>query len=254
MAASAAMSAVSGLRLAVINPNTDRSDTDAMADPIRGALPPPTEVAAYTASRGPQSIESAVDEAFAAAEVVRIVQEHPDHDGYLIACFSDPGLHAARELTAAPVVGIAEAAYRAATMVARRFAVITTLNRGRPDIEDGLVQAGLAERCVGVLALEIPVAEQGAAFPATTGAIISVGARAVSELGAEAIVLACGGMSGVEAAVTEALGVPATNGVLVGALMVHALWRAGLRTSKHGSLAPPEPIPYLDMPAAAAPR
>jgi allantoin racemase len=220
-----------------------------MARPIMDALPPPVEVAAFTAGRGPQSIESAVDEAFAAAEVARIVSEHPDHDGYLIACFSDPGLHAARELTTSPVVGIAEAAYHAATMVARRFAVITTLSRGRPDIEDGLAHAGIADRCVGVLALGIPVAEQGAAFPGTTDAIVSLGAHAVSELGAEAIVLACGGMSDVETAVTDALGVPATNGVLVGALMVHALWRAGLRTSKQGSFASPEAIPYTGMPA-----
>jgi allantoin racemase len=220
-----------------------------MARPIREALPPPAEVFAYTAARGPHSIESAADETFGAAEVTRIVSENPDHDGYLIACFSDPGLHAARELTTAPVVGIAQAAYCAATTVARRFAVITTLSRGRPDIEDGLAHAGIAERCVGVLALEIPVAQQGAAFPGTTEAIVSLGAYAVSELGAEAVVLACGGMSDVETAVTDALGVPATNGVLVGALMVHALWQAGLRTSKVGSFAPPEAIPYSGMPA-----
>jgi allantoin racemase len=241
---------VSQFRLAVINPNTDCSDTDAMASVIRDALPPPAEVTAYTAGRGPQSIESAVDEAFAAAEVVRIVNEHPDHDGYLIGCFSDPGLDAARELTTAPVVGIAEAAYGAATMVAKRFAVITTLPRGRAEIEDALARAGIRERCVGVLALGIPVAEQGAEFPDTTEAIIGLGEHAVNTLGAEAIVLGCGGMSDVESAVANALGVPATNGVLVGALMAQALWRAGLWTSKQGSYALPEVIPYHGMPAA----
>jgi allantoin racemase len=238
---------VARFRLAVINPNTDESDTESMVAPIREALPS-ADVTAYTASRGAQSIESAADEAFAAAEVVRIVQDQPDHDGYLIACFSDPGHHAARELTTAPVVGIGEAAYCATTMVSRRFAVITTLSRGRPDIEDALAHAGIAERCVGVLALEIPVAEQGAEFPATTEAILSLGARAVDELGAEAIVLACGGMSDIERVVSDELGVPATNGVVVGALMAHALWRAGLRTSKRGSFALPEAIPYRDMP------
>lgn len=241
-------------RLAVINPNTDETDTAAMAAPIRAALPDPADVTAYTASRGPESIESEVDEVFGAAEVVRIVQARPDHDGYLIACFSDPGLNAARELTTAPVVGIAEAAYCAVTMVARRFAVITTLDRGRAEIEDDIAAAGLAHRCVGVLALEIGAAQQGAEFPATTEAIVSLGTRAVSELSAEAIVLACGGMSDVERAVSDTLGVPATNGVLVGALMVHTLWRAGLRTSKRGSFAPPEPIPYRGISIAGQAR
>jgi allantoin racemase len=241
---------VSTFRLALINPNTEVSQTNAMTSGIRDALPPDAEVVAYTVERGPNSIESAVDEAFAAAEVVRVVQAHRDHDGYLIGCFGDPGLDAVRELTTAPVVGIGEAAYIAAAAVAKRFAVITTLARSRPELEDALVRAGVAQRCVGVLPLGIPVAEQGSAFPTTTEAIIALGERAVNDLGAEAIVLACGGMSEVEAAVSSGLGVPATNGVVVGALMVHALWRSGLRTSKQGAYSLPEAIPYEGMPAA----
>lgn len=240
---------MSRFQLAVINPNTDASDTAAMASAIGNALPPGAEVEAYTAERGPQSIESAADEAFAAAEVVRIVQAHPEHDGYLIGCFSDPGLDAVRELTEAPVVGIGEAAYSAATMVAKRFAVITTLARGRAEIEDALRHGGLAERCAGVLALGIPVAEQGSEFPATTDAIIGLSEHAVNHLGAEAIVLGCGGMSDIETAVSTAIAVPVTNGVVVGALMLYALWAAGLWTSKQGSYSPPEAIPYQGMPA-----
>jgi allantoin racemase len=191
-----------------------------------------------------------VDEAFAAAEVIRVLQAHPDHDGYLIGCFGDPGLDAVRELTTGPVVGIGEAAYIAAATVAKRFAVITTLARSRPEIEDALTRAGVTNQCVGVLPLGIPVAEQGSAFPDTTEAIVALGEHAVTDLRAEAIVLACGGMSDVETAVASALGVPATNGVVVGALMVYSFWRAGLWTSKRGAYSLPEAIPYQGMPAA----
>ena len=53
-------------------------------------------------------------------------------DGYVIACFGDPGLEAARELARGPVVGIAEAAMRAATPPGpRSFSVVTTLARTR---------------------------------------------------------------------------------------------------------------------------
>jgi len=100
-----------------------------------------------------------------------------------------------------------------------------------------------------VLALGIPVAAQGAAYPDTTERIIELGRRACEELGADALVLACGGMSGVTERVAQAVGVPATNGVAVGALTAHALWRAGLRTSAGGAYAPPEPIPYDGMPS-----
>ena len=236
-------------RLGLLNPNTDRHHTDAMAGVARAALPAGCDVLAVTAPRGPSSIESAADTVAAAVEVAGMVRAHPDADAYLIACFGDPGLHAARELTTVPVVGIGEAAYIAAGLVAGRFAVITTLRRGIPDLEDAIAAHGAAARCAGVLPLDIPVAEQGAAFPDTTDAIVAASRRAVQELGADALILACGGMADVARAVQEAVGVPVCDGVAFGSLLAHGLWRTGLATSKTGTFAAPERIPYVGMPS-----
>jgi allantoin racemase len=229
---------VSRFRLALINPNTSDQHTIEMAG-VASAVLPDAEIKGLTARRGPGSIETAAEEVVAAAEVLELVRSTPDVEAYLVACFSDPAVEAARELTDAPVVGIGEAAYRAVQMLARRFAVITTLERGIPDLESGMDRLGVRYGCVGVLALGIPVVEQGAEFGATTEAIVACGRRAVDELGAEALVLACGGMARVETVVRERAGVPATNGVAFGALLAFALWRAGLRTSQVGSLTPP---------------
>jgi allantoin racemase len=240
-------------RLGLINPNTDEAMTAAMAAVARDALPD-AEIVALQPDRGPASIESYVDEAIAAALVVDVVRRRPDLDAYVVACFGDPGVAAVRELTEAPVVGIREAAYRAVTLVARRFAVITTLRRGVPEIEEGLASEGVTDRCVGVIPLEIPVAEQGSAYPHTTDAIVAAGQRAVRDLGADGLVLACGGMADVARAVTERVGVPACDGVAVGVLMAHGVWRAGLRTSKAGGYGWPEPIPYRGMEAPSEAR
>ena len=129
---------------------------------------------AVNPNRGPTSIESAADSVVAAAEVAALVQALPDYDAYLIACFGDPGLDAARELTAAPVVGIGEAAYIAASLVAKRFGVITTLPRSIPALEEGIDALGLRSRCAGIVPLNIPVAEQGSGHPDTTAAIVAL--------------------------------------------------------------------------------
>src|ERR671936_129252 len=119
-------------RLALINPNTDELHTQAMQHVAAAALPAGCQVTAVNPERGPASIESEADAVVAAAETAALVRSLDEHDAYLIACFGDPGLDAARELTAAPVVGIGEAAYTAATLVAKRFGVITTLPRSVP--------------------------------------------------------------------------------------------------------------------------
>jgi allantoin racemase len=245
---------VSVFRLGLINPNTDARHTAAMRDVARGVLPDGCAVEAVSPERGPTSIESEADGVVAAAEVVGLVRALPEQDAYLIACFGDPGLDAARELTEAPVVGIGEAAHAAAAQVAKRFAVITTLPRGVPALEQALERQGLRARCVAVVPLQISVADQGSHNPDTTAAIVRAGRALVAERGAEALVLACGGMADVAAAVQAEAGVPVCDGVAFGALLAFALWRCGLRTSKAGAYGWPEPIPYTGMPGFSAAR
>ena len=62
----------------------------------------------------------------------------------LIACFDDTGLDAARCAVAAPVIGIGEAAFHMASLVAGKFSVVTTLARSIPAIEHNLAKYGLA--------------------------------------------------------------------------------------------------------------
>jgi allantoin racemase len=236
-------------RLALLNPNTDERHTIAMGAVARGALPEGCEVTAVSAARGPSSIESAVDSAVAAAEVAALVQSLPPHDAYLVSCFGDPGVEAARELTRAPVVGIGEAAFQAATGIAKRFAIITTLPRGIPALEDSLERLGIRARCAGIVPLHIPVSEQGGEHADTTDAIVAAGTGLVLERGAEALILACGGMAEVATAVSERVGVPVCDGVAFGALYAYSLWRCGLQTSKTGAYGFPEPIPYTAMPS-----
>jgi allantoin racemase len=224
---------MAGFRLGLINPNTSADDTEAMRALVRAALPADAAVVGLTAPTGHAAIETESEHVTAAAQVLALLALEPDLDGYLVACFDDPGVHAARELTAAPVVGIGHAAYLSATLIGRRFAVITTLRRGIAALEDGLVALGLRDRCVGVLALERGVREQGRAD--AVAPIVALGAHAVQELGADALVLACGAMAATAAAVGEELGVPVCDGVAFGALTVHALWRAGLATSKRNA-------------------
>lgn len=238
------------MRLALLNPNTTVAMTAAMATVARAVLPPEVEVAEITAPRGPDAIEGYEEQAIAAAAVSEMIRAHRDYDAYLIGCFGDPGLYAARELTEAPVVGTGQAAYLAACTLGRRFAVLTTLARGIGTIEDRLALYGLSERCAAIRPTGVPVLGHGAAAPDGLRRLREEARRAVEEDGADVIVLACGSMAGEAAAVSEAARVPVVDGVPVGALLAYSLVRAGLRTSKTGAFSSPEPVRYTNMPPA----
>ena len=82
-----------------------------------------------------------------------------------------------------------------ASMLAHRFAVVTTLARSVPVLENNLLRYGLDRRCARVRATDVPVLEldnPASNARARIGAEIS---RALDQDGAEAIVLGCAGMA-----------------------------------------------------------
>ncbi len=87
------------------------------------------------------------------------MQKHPAASACVIACFDDTGLDAARCVGDMPVIGIGEAAFHIASLVAGKFSVVTTLSRSVPAIEHNLVRYGLASRCAKVRASDVPVLE-----------------------------------------------------------------------------------------------
>ncbi len=235
------------MRIKVINPNTTQSMTATIVAAARAAAGTGTEILGATSSTGPVSIEGHYDEAVAAVALLQEIRrgEAEGCDGYVIACFGDPGLLAAREAARGPVIGIAEAAMHAASFVATGFSVVTTLGRTRI-IAEHLVRAyGMAQHCrrvrateLSVLALEDPASE-------ARRIIIDECRRALDEDGSGAIVLGCAGMAELARDLTDLLGVPVIDGVGVAVKFVEALVSIGLATSKRGDLAFPIPKPYL---------
>ena len=247
------------MKIVVVNPNTTAPMTARIGTAALAAAAPGTEIVALNPADGPVSIEGYYDEAFAVPGLLREIARcerdlRPAAAGYVLACFDDTGLDAARALAAAPVVGIGEAAFHLASLVAGRFAVVTTLGRSIPAIEHNLVRYGLAARCAGVRAAEVPVLaldEPGSDARAQISAQID---RALQDDRAEAIVLGCAGMAAFAADLSRQHGVPVIDGVAAAVKLAEALAALSLRTSKVGGYAAPLAKPYTGIFGPDAPR
>ncbi|MCM6774121.1 aspartate/glutamate racemase family protein [Nocardia sp. CDC159] len=232
------------MRIRVINPNTTAAMTAVIEQCARAVAGPGTAVEAVTSTMGPASIESHYDEALAVpgllAEIAR--GEAEGVDGYVIACFGDPGLYAARELARGPVIGIAEAAMHAASHLGRGFSVVTTLERTVGQALDLAERYGMARFCRGVHATDIPVLELD--DPEVRGVIADACRAAVAADGSDAVVLGCAGMADLCEYLTGEVGVPVVDGVAAATLWVQSLVTLGLRKSGGGEFAAPPPKRY----------
>jgi allantoin racemase len=210
---------------------------------------------AVNPAHGPASIEGHYDEALACVGLLEEVRkgERDGVDAYVIACFGDPGLDAAREIARGPVLGVAEAAMRAASFVATGFSVVTTLSRTVVIAEHLVAKYGVREHCRAVRATDIAVLELENPHSDAYRKILAECRRALDDDRCGAIVLGCAGMADLCARLSQELGVPVIDGVAAAVVMAEALLRMGLTTSKHGDYAQPLAKPYCGVLASFAP-
>jgi allantoin racemase len=237
------------VHIKIINANTTWAMTETIGACARDVAAVGTVISAVSPPMGPASIESHYDEALSVPGVLHEIAEgeRDGVDGYVIACFGDPGLDAARELAAGPVVGIAEAAMHTATLLGRSFSVVTSLSRTIGRTEDLVRHYGFDTKCTSVYACDIPVL--GLEDPASDAvrAIVELCWDAVTHDGADSIVLGCAGMADLCDQIAAEVGVPVIDGVGAATKLVEGLVSLGYSTSVRDEFAHPLPKAYTGL-------
>jgi Asp/Glu/hydantoin racemase len=212
------------MRILVINGNTDEGVTRRIHAAAQQAAPEIARIETITAPFGLPLIVTRADWLAAGPAMLAALAEHEGRfDAAVIACFGDPGVEAARDVFAAPVIGISEAAFHAAAMLGRRFGVVGFTRALQPMFEDCLERVGLAGRCAGF--------RMGGAFagdPATVAeeardALLQRCRESVEQDGAEAVILAGGPLAGLAPLLQPELPVPLLDGTAAGVRMAAAL-------------------------------
>jgi allantoin racemase len=228
------------MRILVVNVNTSEAITEAIRRQAQRHASPGTEICALTPWLGPDSCEGNFDSYLAAVAVMdRVLAYEQPYDAVVQAGFGEHGREGLQELLDVPVVDITEAAAHLACLLGHRYAVVTTLDRTVPLIEDRLLLAGLDRRCASVRSTGLGVLDLERDQARTVEAITTQAIQAVREDRAEVICLGCAGMAGLDEKIQAATGVPVIDGVAAAVTLAEALHNLGLSTSKIRTYAAP---------------
>lgn len=246
------------MQIFVYNPNSSLQMTAQIAREAQAAASPGTRIVTRGARAPvPASIEGHRDEALAVPAMLDalIRAEGEGAAAHVIACFDDPGLGAAREVVAGPVIGIAQAGMQVAGLLAARYSIVTTLPRSIPIIEDLALRYGAGHALRRVRAVDLPVlsveADPARAHAALRAEILA----ARDQDGAEAVVLGCAGMARLCRDLAAETGMPVIDGVHAAVRLAEALAGGGYRTAKTGAYAwPRDKSADLSPPPARQPE
>jgi Asp/Glu/hydantoin racemase len=215
-------------RILVINPNSTDAVTrgidEAMA-PLR--FPGGPAIHCVTLAEGPPAVESQSDADGVIVPLCQLIGEtEADAAAFVIACFSDPGLFSAREMTAKPVLGIAECGILTALTLGHRFGVISILARSVPRHLRYVAAMGVGQRLAGDLPIGLGVLELADART-TLARMIEVGCRLRDQHGADVLVMGCSGMAGHRADLEEAVQIPVVEPTQAAVVMAIGRLRLG---------------------------
>lgn len=243
----------------VIKPTAPRSNSTSDEWPNRGyeenvarALNGSWDFRAVRIEGGPEFIDSWIDSSIATVAMLPLIREHEDVDGIVVACFSDPGLFAIREIVDVPVVGIAEASFLTACMIGWRFGILGGTPKDIPWMENILWNYGLAKRCAGVVPICMSVEETREDSERTMGRLVDASTKLISR-GAESVILGCGSWSRYQKDLEGRIGSPVIDPIQAACWQLRALVEMGLSSSRAGMYIKPDPKELTNMEAVLAP-
>ncbi len=237
------------MRILLINGNTTPAVTASIEQAAREVTLPGTDVRALTPTIGPATVEGYLDGQLSALGVCEAISKHQDEaDAFVIACFSDPGLYPARELSDKPVVGIAEAAMLTAVQLGHKFGLLTPERRLR-SVLDGLVRTyGLSERLAGIRYVDQKVSELITPGEERLEMFLNAAIQSINEDAAEVLILAGAVMSGLEFELSQFLSAPVLDPVKCAVAQAQALVSLNLNTSRAGGFKRPYRKACLNCP------
>lgn len=192
----------------VINPNSDESVTEGMIRELKGFhFSEGPRIECVSLSDGPFGIESQADIEAVTLPLRKMVSESRNVDAFVIACYSDPGLHVCREASEKPVFGIQECGVLTAMSLGDRFGVIALQERSIRRHLRYLRQMGVMERLAGERAASLSVRES-VSGKETFEKLLKAAKQLRDSDQADTIILGCAGMAAHRAKLELVIGIP----------------------------------------------
>ena len=241
------------MKILLINPNISTSVSELIRSEAQRSASPGTEIEVLTAPFGVAYIETRFEALIGAYATAQLAAEHHTRfDAVVVAAFGDPGLAGLREVLPIPVTGLTEAALASAHLLGNRISVVAISQRIEAWYREVIAGYGFTSRLASIRSLERPISRIDGVQDEHLKALQALAERAVSEDGADVIILAGAPLAGLARSLNGRLPVPVVDGVSSAVRHAETLITLQAGLARRGSFAPPPIKPHTGLPQALA--
>jgi allantoin racemase len=192
-----------------------------------------TKVTIRKVSRGTESIESRVDEAYATIPILEEVLkgEQEGYDACVVACAGNAGVSMAKEIATIPVIGAGEASFLLARMIGKKIVVLTMLPERVPSLEENL-ERYIAGNQFFIYPANIPVVEIRKDINRTIKILTEIIENSIIKDRADTAILACLTMRGMASEIQKRVHIPVIDPVIAAIELAQVIVKMKIAQSK----------------------
>ena len=166
------------------------------------------------------------------SKLLNEVETNNSSDAFIVISFEDIGVDTIRKITSKPVIGLGEAVFYTANIIANKFSIITNLSQSHEALKNNLIKYDMEHKCVSINSIEVPVLDMDTMSKSNLNKLDHEIQRTIIEDNPEAIILTSPGILNLSKNLSNKFNIPIIEGVTAATALIENFVKLDLQIKK----------------------
>jgi allantoin racemase len=166
------------------------------------------------------------------SKLINVVETNNTSDAFIVISFEDIGIDTIRKITSKPIIGLGEATFYTANIIANKFSIITNLSQSHEALKNNLIKYDMEHKCVSINSIEVPVLDMDTMSKSNLNKLDNEIQRTISEDDPEAIILTSPGILNLSKNLSKKFNIPIIEGVTAATALIENFVKLDLQIKK----------------------
>ena len=171
-------------------------------------------------------------EAINVSKLLNEVETNNSSDAFIVISFEDIGVDTIRKITSKPIIGLGEATFYTANIIANKFSIITNLSQSHEALKNNLIKYDMDHKCVSIKSIEVPVLDMDTMSKSNLIKLDNEIQRTITEDGPEAIIITSPGIYNLSKNLSKKFNIPIIEGVTAATALMENFAKLDLQIKK----------------------
>ena len=160
------------------------------------------------------------------------VETNNSSDAFIIISFEDIAVDTIRKITLKPIIGLGEATFYTANIIANKFSIITNLSQSHEALKNNLIKYDMEHKCVSMNSIEVPVLDMDTMSKSNLNKLDNEIQRTISENDPEAIIITSPGILNLSKNLSKKFNIPIIEGVTAATALIENFVKLDIQIKK----------------------